>query len=392
MLMEEAFRMSRDLKRRDKIADLYIIEEGIDVPAGSRARVYAAQDLKEEREVAFKVLRNEHLNAPEEKRKVQYEAFTREAELLTMFQDDKRVMDLYEMGYLWEKPDRNNASYGAENLGQDVEAFQELQAEAMAQGWRPYLILKRYPHKHSLHHLIVHNPRKARLPMIEAIDLSLQLTDLVVQIHEQDIIYWDAKPAHAYWDGQGLILIDWNLSFPLTEENMRRLRGTKESLKQKDLIILGRQFIYPAFTGLDFQGGLSSSMGTLSEYTVEEKYGYYYRGEVPLYGCEHFDVPIRNLLARVVQSNQYASAVELREDLERCATQLGWSFQGKQTDPKAALALEHKRQALQHLREAHCAINKALDEIDKAHDIFAGVDTQHLVEQVEKLFKSSFLP
>ena len=384
--------MSRDLRRADQIGDLYIIERGIDVPAGSRARVYAAQDLKAERDVAFKVLRYEHLGAAETKRRLQYEAFSREAELLTMFQADERVMELYEMGYLWEKSGADSKLYEVEDLGQNVEAFRELQEEAIFQRWRPYLILKRYPHQHSLHHLVVHNPRKARLPMIEAIDLSLQLTDLLVKIHQHDIIYWDAKPAHAYWDGKMLLLIDWNLSFPLTEENIRRLRGTKESLKKQDLVILGRQFIYPAFTGLDFQGRRLLSSGTLSEQTVTEKYGYDYHGDVPLYGCEYFDAPIRDFLGRVVQSDQYASAVELRQDLEGCAVQLGWNFADKQADPKATQSLAHKRQALQHLREAHRAINKAIDEMDKAHDTFSGVDTQYLVEQVEKLFKSSFLP
>jgi hypothetical protein len=228
--------------------------------------------------------------------------------------------------------------------------------------------------------------------MIEAIDLSLQLTDLVVQIHEMDIIYWDAKPAHAYWDGQDLIVIDWNLSFPLTEENVRRLRGTKDSLKKKDLVILGRQFIYPAFTGLDFQGGQSSSAGTLSEQTVAEKFGYDYQGEVALYGCEHFDAPIREFLARVVQSDQYESAVQLREDLERCAAQLGWSFKGKPADPRAVSSLAYKRAALKHLREAHQAISKAIDEVDKAHDTFPGEDTRYLLEQVERMFNASFLP
>ena len=384
--------MPRDLKRNDQIADLYTIGQGIDAPAGSRARVYTAQDLKMNRQVAFKVLRSEHLDANEEKRQIQYDAFTREAALLAAFEDDKRVMDMYEMGYIWETPDGNGAHYEALSLGQDVEAFQARQIRAVEEKLRPYLILKQYPQKHSLHHLVVHNPRQARLPMIEAIDLSLQLTDLIVQIHNLDIIYWDAKPAHAYWDGQDLIVIDWNLSFPLTEENVRRLRGTKDSLKKKDLVILGRQFIYPAFTGLDFQGGQSSSAGTLSEQTVAEKFGYDYQGEVALYGCEHFDAPIRDFLARVVQSDQYESAVQLREDLERCAVRLGWSFEGKRADPRAASSLAYKRAALKHLREAHQAISKAIDEVDKAHDTFPGEDTQYLLEQVERMFNASFLP
>jgi serine/threonine protein kinase len=384
--------MPRDLRRKDQIAKLFTIEEPIDVPAGSRARVYAAHDIKNDRNVAFKVLRVEHLEQPEEKRRIQYEAFTREAEILLSFQDDSRVMEMYEMGYIWDERDGDGTVYEAESVGLNLTDYQDLQHKAIALGWRPYLILKRYPPEHSLHHLVVHNPRRARLPMIEAIDLTLQLTDLIMEVHRRGIIYWDAKPAHAYWDSENLVLIDWNLSFPLTEENVRRLRGTEESLKQKDLVILGRQFIYPAFTGLDFQGDVSSSAGTLSEQTVAEKFGYDYKGDVPLYGCEHFDAPVRNFLGRVVQSDQYINALDLRRDLEDCAVKLGWSFEHKEADPRAAQALAHKRKALLYLREAQRAMIEAIDEIDQSHALQGGMDTDHLVEQVEKLYKSSFLP
>jgi hypothetical protein len=125
---------------------------------------------------------------------------------------------------------------------------------------------------------------------------------------------------------------------------------------------------------------------------VAEKFGYDYKGDVPLYGCEHFDAPVRNFLGRVVQSDQYINALDLRRDLEDCAVKLGWSFEHKEADPRAAQALAHKRKALLYLREAQRAMIEAIDEIDQSHALQGGMDTDHLVEQVEKLYKSSFLP
>jgi len=382
--------MSRVPKRGDKVADLYMLEGAIDAPAGSFARVYAARDLKNERNVALKILRARHLQLPEAEREQRYEAFNREAELLAKFKDDARVMNFYEVGYVWS----SYLLYEACSLGQDIEQFRALREKAIAQGWLPYLALEQYPSGDSLHQLVVHNPRGVRLPMIEAIDLSLQLADLLVKIHEQDIVYWDAKPAHAFWDGEQLVLIDWNVSYPLTDSYMTQLGGTKEELKRQDLLILGRQFIYPAFIGLDFQTGQQPpSAGTTSPRAVKETQAYYYRGEVHLYGHErHLDSPVQEFLMRVVQSDEFESAVKLREDLENYAVQLGWRFKGKYPNAKVAEALEHKRIALKHLRTAHQAINLALDEIDEAHTAFSSADTQHLVEQVESLFKRSVLP
>lgn len=382
--------MLRPPKRGDKLGEMYRLERAIDAPAGSFARVYGAQDLAHDRNIAVKVMRAKHLELPAAEMEQRFEAFNREAELLTKFEDDDRVMNIFDAGYLW----RSHLLYEVCSLGKDVEQYRALRGEAMEKGWLPYLALQRFPSGDSLHQLVVHNPRGVRLPMIEAIDLTLQLTELLIKIHAHDIVYWDAKPAHAFWNGEQLTLIDWNVSYPLTETYMNQLGGTKEELKQQDLLILGRQFIYPAFIGLDFQTGLQPpSAGTTSPKVVKETQSYYYRGEVPLYGHERYlDPPIQEFLTRVVQSDEFTTATDLREDLENYAVQLGWSFKGKYPDGKAAESLAHKRNALKQLRIAHEAINHAIDEIDNAHNAFAGDDTQHLVEQTEAMFKRSVMP
>ena len=377
-------------RRGDKISDLYQIERAIDTPAGSFARVFAAHDLKYDRKVAIKILRDRHLQLPEVEREQRYEAFNREAELLTQFENDSRVMNFFEVGYLW----KSYVVYEAHSLGRDTIAFRDMRQEAIDKGWLPYMILEQYPTDNSLHQLVVHNPRGVCLPLIEAVDLSLQLADLLVKIHDQDIVYWDAKPAHAFWDGVQLVLIDWNVSYPLRDEYLDLLGGRKDEAKQKDLLILGRQFIYPAFIGLDFQSGQQpASKGMSTPKMVKETQAFYYRGEVPLYGHErHLDPPIREFLTRVVQSDEFETAVELRAALEEYAVELGWRFKGKEPHPKAAESLAHKRKALQHLRKAHDAISQAIEEIDNAHNACRGVDTEYLVDQIEALYNRSVLP
>ncbi|MEM7030338.1 MAG: hypothetical protein AAF629_12280 [Chloroflexota bacterium] len=382
--------MSTTPKRGDKIGEYFKLDRAIDAPAGSFARVYAAEDLQENRQVAIKILRHKHLDLPKDECEQRFEAFNREAELLLKFDDDPRVMNLYGVGYLW----KSYLLYEAKHLGTDIEQFRAMRDEAMANNWLPYLIIEPCRNEDSLHQLVVHNPRGVRLPMIEAVELALQLTDLLVKIHDNDIIYWDAKPAHAFWNGEQLKLIDWNVSYPLTEEYLAFLGGTKEELKKLDILILGRQFIYPAFIGLDFQTGQQPpSAGTTSANVVKETQAFYYRGDVQLYGGERFlDPPVQAFLSRVVQSDEFDSAAMLREELENYAVQLGWRFTGKFPNAQATEALEHKRQALKSLRAAHAAITNALDEIDNAHNVFESADTNFLVEQTEALFKRSVIP
>ena len=394
--------MLRDLQSGDNIGHRYKIEEEIDEVKGSVARVYGAEELQgEQRQVAFKVLRCEHLELPEIDRIEKYEAFNREAELLHLLRDDERVMDLFEVGYLWEtSTDEASHEYNGRSLALNVKEFRALQQEAVDRGWRPYLIARRYPKTNSLQYLLGKKGRDIRLPMIEAVELSLQLVDLAVKLHTdvklhpETIIYWDAKPAHAYWDGSRLILIDWNVSYPLTQENRRRAGGgNPDELKELDLLILGRKLIYPAFIGREFQGKPVESEGTPFGNRVRELHAFFYQGEVSLQGYEEkLDPPVRNFLTRVVQSNRFKNAKQLQQSLQYCAVQLGWRFGDQQPADGLARSLEHKKKVITHLRTAHEALDNALQELRQFERDFPGEDTKYLSQKVRELFKSSDIP
>jgi serine/threonine protein kinase len=392
--------MPHKLQESDRIADHYLIGERIDDVKGSVARVYAAQDLKGERpEIAFKVLRHEYLDLSptntELQRRERYEAFNREAELLHLLRDDKRVMELYEVGYIKERSNKNPTQIETLSLTLDVKQFRQRQAEAIAKGWLPYLVLRRYPRVNSLQYLLTKKGRQVRLPLIEAIEYSLQLVDLLVKLHNMNIIYWDAKPAHAYWDGQQLTLIDWNVSYPLTPENMVRAGGgSATSLKELDLLIIGRKFIYPAFIGREFLGNALTSIGTPDGSKVKEMHAFFYQGEVSLQGYESkLDAPVRQFLTQVVQSNQFKTVDQLYETLQDCAMQLGWKFEGKLQFNEAKIeCLKRKRKVVAHLRAVHQNLETALQEVRQLEREFPGEDTWYLAQKVRELFKASDVP
>jgi hypothetical protein len=231
--------------------------------------------------------------------------------------------------------------------------------------------------------------------MIEAVEYSLQLVDLLVKLHSMDIIYWDAKPAHAYWDGQKLTLIDWNVSYPLTPENIKRAGGSNSpsELKELDLLITGRKFIYPAFIGREFLGNPMTSEGTPDGSRVKEMHAFFYQGEVSLQGYEgKLDGVIRDFLTQVVQSNHFKSAEQLCETLKCRAVQLGWVFEDKDTDVEQIQYLERKRNVVTHLRTVHQNLAAALQEVRRLEREDPGEDTRYLAQKVRELFKSSDVP
>jgi len=384
--------------RGTQIGGRYVIKESIDRPEGSFARVYSAQDLRNGATVAAKILREEHLLLPEERLRSKYIAFKREADLLAGLQEDARVMRLHSMGYLWKNGAADGGSYEA--LESDPASYREfagLMEEAIARGWRPYLVLERYPAQNSLHQLVTYNPRGLRLPQVEALDLALQLVGLMVKLHAQGVVYWDAKPAHAFWDGKQLVLIDWNVSFRLDDTDSLQSMGiTPEQALRDDPLIAAREFVYPAFVGLDFRtGSRPKSPGTPSALRVRARAAYEHTGDVPLYGVERYlDAPVREFLSRAVQSNQFACVNELWESLTDCAVQLGWRFEDKEPDPDAAQALLHKRRALACLQDIGDRLREAHEELARAHEVFPGrsPDTEYLLDASDRLWRSTVLP
>jgi serine/threonine protein kinase len=366
------------------IGSRYQIMGAIDRPQGGFARVYKAQDLAAQRTVAFKILRPEHLDKPEKDRPDYYAAFCREVDLLMSLRGNPKVVEIYDMGYLYAPANSSGRTYQVHKPPDgDARGFASMMREAISKKWCPYLVLKLYPSTHSLHSRVAGVHQGTPLPMIEAVEFNLQLAELLVQLHSQGVVYYDGKPAHAYWDGAQLLLIDWNVSFRVTDQNMlRKIGSDANQALLDDLVIAARTFTYPAFVGLEWDTGEPpQSPGTRSAQDVRSRAARQWQGEVDLWGAERFlDEPVKEFLSRAVQSGAYPDAGAFQADVQQCAVKLGWKLDGRFTNTTAAKALQHKRVALRHLRKALEGFMDAEEELVEA-DVAQSLDTKRLLEE-----------
>lgn len=338
-----------------RVGELYAVHEPIDRPQGSFARVYLADDLHDGRQVAFKVLRAEHLILTGKSREDKYQAFVNEAQLLSVLEDDEHVMHLYGFGYLKSGPGKD---FTPIPCSQDE--FAGRVQEAIASNWRPYLSLQLMSSKDSLFRLINQNSHGWRLPTEEALKLSIQLAELYARIHEKHIIYWDAKPEHAYWqrEDQRVVLIDWNVSRYLLEKE-------SDSKRKQDVLQLGQGILFPAFIGLDFQTGktpeakpTSTFNGVRQRYVLDKPVDFYSQEE-------WLDGPVKQVLQRIVARNGYQSADDLLIDLQECALDLGWELPGKSRDGGDPQFLSH-----QDMVHGLGLLNEAQDNLLNARNLF----------------------
>jgi hypothetical protein len=269
-----------------------------------------------------------------------------------------------------------------------------MMTEAREQRWRPFLVLDVLDPIRSLHRRIVrqnHHGGSTReqqfvfqkssvaLPMIEAMEIALQVADFLVDLHAKRIIYYDGKPAHLYWDGVRVRFIDLNVSFRVGDPDLNSTGITAKDAFVTDVVIAARTFVYPAFVGLDWETGHApASEGTRSAATPRNQAAMHWRGKVDLWGQEaRLDSVVVSFLRRAVQSGEFKDAEAFRHETRKCAAALGWEFEGLQPNAKAKRALPHKRQALEHLRQALDQFRLAEECLGQAI-IFDSKDTEIL--------------
>ena len=227
--------------------ELYRIDNYMDTYAlGHYARVLSALDRRSGNTVAFKVLRPEHLSDEAEDIRWEYQAFGNEASLLSHLSNHPHIVHLYDCGYISSK---SQAPVDGEILSfnQDVIGFIRAMPEFARLKWRPYLSLENLPRTNNLFYAMKPNQQNAvrwRLPTEEAIALGLQFANLLQQAHQQNIVYLDHKLEHLYWDGEQLIVIDWNSS--------RQLEGDvgDDQHYRMDVHNLCVGILYPIITGM----------------------------------------------------------------------------------------------------------------------------------------------
>ncbi len=336
-----------------QLTELYRIDNYNDTFAlGHYARVTDALDKRAGRQVAFKVMRPEHMN-PRGELKWEFQAFGNEAEILMRLGNSPNVVELYDCGFL---SDRDEAPRSGEidSFQKDVRGFVQSLSEYGARGWRPYLTLENLPRTNSLFYLMkpTRQTQRWRLPSEEGLSLAVQFSNLLSLAHANQIVYLDHKLEHVYWDGNQLKVIDFNSSRQLESNN-------NEAMQQyaKDVHNMCVGVLYTLFTGMSPQhSSLRPQPSSLEEvearYTDIAKLDFSMEPNLSEGLCE--------LLQRGA-AMQVANVEEFLNTLQRVAADHGWDFPDYYTSPASRDAREQMRAGLRRMREGQESIREARD-------------------------------
>jgi serine/threonine protein kinase len=324
---------------------------------GHYARVLDAEDVPNDRVVAFKVMRPEHLSDDGTPR-WEARAFINEADLLLRLTSSPTPVRLYDCGYL-SAPDERPEGGDVLSLGTNIAAFRENLYPYLAQRWRPYLALELMPRQQSLFYLMKPNSAngRRRLPTEEGIDLAMQFAQFLKVAHHERIVYLDHKLEHVYWDGQTLRIIDLNSS-KLLETGTH----TVDQFLVQDVHHLCVGVLYPVFTGLSPQKGALMPQPA-SQAEVERRYADVNDLD---FGVEPTLSPgIQDLLQR--GARQALPTIQAFIDgLQHAAGRHGWDLPGAPTVPALREARERVRFGLSQLRQGQEAIRGARESLLEA--------------------------
>lgn len=359
------------------INELYELGNFIDTYAlGHYARVVEATDRRDERVVAFKVMRPEHV-ARDDSPKWEAQAFVHEVNLLQRLSRNKLPIRYYDCGFIngtVDYPDGDIISCRT-----DLASFREQLFARNAAGWRPYIALEYLPRYHNLFYLMkpTQQGQRRRLPVEEAMNLAMQFGSLLVDAHDAQIFYLDHKLEHVYWDGTRLRVIDWNSS-KLIENKGQAF----EIQQQKDVHNLCVGILYPAFTGLSPQRGELRAQPA-SQQEVEARYADV--THLDFSSEPHLSPLIRELLERGARQD-FNTALDFLSHAEQVASHFGWEFRFQVANPALSHAREYIRQGLGKLRESSDLAREARDLLMDAA-IVDGIN-EDMERELRRLMKS----
>ncbi len=332
------------------LTDFYHVDNFIDTFAlGHYARVVQATDYRTNTQVAFKVLRPEHLNGTEEIR-WEYRAFPHEADLLTTLAESPHVVQLLDCGYLSTE---SEVPFSGEivSFGTDNVAFREAMEDHAERNWRPYLALENLPRTDNLFYLMKPSQQASRwrLPSEEGLALALQFGQLLKHAHSQGIVYLDHKLEHVYWNGSKLQVIDFNSSKKL------ETRTGEDQQFRMDIHNLCVGILYSIFTGLSPQKTtLRPQPSDMSQ--VETRYQDVRSLD---FGVEPgLSVALQDLLQKGAQV-QIESADTFLSELHAVAALHGWDFNDQYTSPASREARDNMRAGIRKLREGQDNVREA---------------------------------
>lgn len=374
-----------------KLEQLYDIEQYIDTLApGFSARVVQATHWPSGSDVALKFMRR----ALVEDARV-WQQFRLEIGLLLLL-DDPVFNRLVDYGYLsdsvTERPRHGEIlSYSGnpDGFAADMQRFYHA-------GWRPYLAIERLDWSHCLLNLILgtdgQGQRPLRLPTMEGLQLSLQFAQLLMRMHDQNVVYWDHKPEHAFWDGAQLRIIDLNVSRRL-DDSLSPASVAQAKRYDVHHMIVG--VLYTVFSGRDYrflQQG-APKVVPMSPATVDQRFAGVSALDFGM--AEGLNPAVIDLLTQYVLSDDAGlSAASFLTDLSEVAATCGVSLNANADLPLNTVnAAYHTAEGLSALREAQAKIEQARQHFMNAHMLNAAdSDSERLYREASEFFRHRILP
>lgn len=329
--------------------------------------------------VAFKVLRVEHVGNDE----WFFQSLLNEAHLLHLLSEDKSVVNLYDCGYL--RSEAVEPTYGeVVNFDHDIASFFGESPKYLDAGWRPYLALELMPASTNAPSLISHGGR-ARIPRNEALDLCLQYVELLCRIHRQNIMYRDFKLEHVYWDGNHLVVIDWNASAE-TSASPAILEQPVEVRKFVAAVM------YPLFT---LQNPLNDGVYQSQERSPNQNEAYLASVSELNWGPQCVAPPmIKDVMSQAITDGGggYRTTEEFRGALVGSAVELGWPLDGVQTDSPPAKVHAHITAAISQLRLGQQQLEFAKKYLEDALDLTEDEEVTRLYQDLCQYLDERVIP
>ncbi len=395
------------------LKDIFILDDSmiLDVIPGHFARVFDAKDLREkQKQFAFKILRIEHIDKQD-----YYQRFVTECELLIELENVKNCINymplvkLSDCGYVSDITQYDSTYPTNErrldmpdeglviSCKKEVAKFKDLMLEMYTKKWRPYVTLARLDSKNCLETRLFANdrdPRMLPLPAHEVISLGLQFLALLQTMHENKAVYLDHKPAHAFWDGEQLTVIDLNVS-----EKIEHLAEEEQKRKKSyDIYCLIRGVLYPALTGqtIHISGMNISQSGT----TAEQRHNLLtqsLRENLDFSMCSSQHLTLVNTLRELGDSHNPIDASLAIKKLWLCAEEFGYLKINELISKPHREDLQHVKKAMKYLREAEDSIEKARLELLEALvvsnlDSVASLEWRSLKANVERFSTPRIIP
>jgi serine/threonine protein kinase len=281
---------------------------------GSSARVFSvmlSQPTGRPVQAALKIMRPDKANYA-------LPLFWEEVQILSILQDTSGIVHALECGFIkvdgyQELPGEslflNAGALSGEVIRYSLDSadlYLEELADRAASGWLPYIALEKVKQAECLLLACDEGYTKGRYMHVEsAVQITIQICEILQAAHERDIVYRDHKILHYYWDPieHRVSMIDWNVAKWYTD-------GLSKAEKLFDLVQLGARGLHHLFTGRPAPGALPVGPTRPEEVELAP---HSYAPAWTYDDKQRLSLEIRDILAALLTGG-YESAAQLRED------------------------------------------------------------------------------